>query len=108
MFQVVIFRNRRYESFQIFSKLRFRGDVNDSAFVENPQMNSVGPRSNSAHNMALLQINSNGFHALVNPNHAHMHQVNYTQIDPQKRLQADNDFKIALIEEYGPEYLGEL
>ncbi|XP_075243786.1 uncharacterized protein LOC142338038, partial [Convolutriloba macropyga] len=112
-----ITRNRRCEGMQIFSKLRFGEDVNDSAFIENnPYSNqlmgsghgnggSVSSRNNQ--NLALLPVNTNGFNGMVNPNHPqHMsHNNSYTQIDPQKRMQADNDFKIALIEEYGPEYL---
>ena len=60
-----------------------------------------------------IQVNANGFHAIVNPSHhAHLQQQQlqsgtpYAQVDPQKRQQADNDFRNTLIEEYGPEYLG--
>ena len=63
----------------------------------------MGSRSNhNDSNLAILQVNANGFHAIVNPNH---HPIN-AQVDPQKRQQADNDFRNTLIEEYGPEYLG--
>ena len=62
----------------------------------------MGSRSNHDSNLAILQANVNGFHAIVNPNH---HPIN-AQVDPQKRQQADNDFRNTLIEEYGPEYLG--
>ncbi|XP_063722951.1 uncharacterized protein LOC134851006 isoform X3 [Symsagittifera roscoffensis] len=108
-----ITRNRRCEGMQIFSKLRFGEDVNDSAFIENNPYNnqlmgqnngSVSSRNNL--NVAMVPINSNGFHGLSNSNIPQVAQMNnYAQVDPQKRMQADNDFKVALIEEYGPEYL---